>query len=86
MRGPTWLFAVITGKMLFYATVWKFQNFSVIQILRETNFEGSRSCKSANSAILGALNFGNLVNFSAKIHKNANSEPLNVLKWQILHF
>ena len=48
MRGPTWLFAVITGKMLFYATVWKFQNFSVIQILRETNFEGSRSCESAN--------------------------------------
>ena len=23
---------------------------------------------------------------SAKFHKNQNSEPLNVLKWQILHF
>ena len=27
-------------------TVWKFQNFSVTQILREINFEHSRSAKS----------------------------------------
>ena len=33
-------------------TVWKFQDFYVIKILCETNFEGSRSCKSANFAIL----------------------------------
>ena len=45
-------------------TVWKIQDISVIQILRETNFEESRSCKSGNFAILGALNFVNLVNFS----------------------
>ena len=41
-------------------------------------------------SILRAQNFVNLVTFSlqksAKIHRNQNSEPLNVLKWQILHF
>ena len=35
-----------------YATVWKLQDFSVIQILCETNFEGSKSCKSANLPFL----------------------------------
>ena len=33
----------ITGE---YHTVWKFQDFSVIQILREINFGGSRSCET----------------------------------------
>ena len=47
-----------------FISQWKFQDFSVIHILRETNFEASRSCKYANFAILGALNFINLVNFS----------------------
>ena len=41
-------------------------------------------------AISGALNFVDLVNLSPekvqKFIKNQNSEPLNVLKWQILHF
>ena len=41
-------------------------------------------------AIFWVMNFANFWNFStqksAKIHKNPNSEPLNVLKWQILHF
>ena len=75
---------------IIHFTVWKFQDISVIQILRETNFEESRSCKSGNFAILGALNFVNLVNFSLqkvqKFIKSQNSEPLNVLEWQILHF
>ena len=44
-------------------TVWKFQDFSVIQILREINFGHSRSCETAILAIFGALNFANLVNF-----------------------
>ena len=35
------------------STVWKLQDFSVIQILCETNFEGSKSCKSANLPFLG---------------------------------
>ena len=70
--------------------MWKFQDFSFIQILRETNFEGSRTSKSAFFAILRAVNFVQMVNFSlqksAKIHKNQNSEPLNVVKWLISHF
>ena len=49
------------------------------QILREINFEESRSSKTAYFAILGALKFEKAV----MIHKNQNSEPLIVLKWQI---
>ena len=71
-------------------TVWKFLDFSVIQILREINFGESRSSKTAVFAILGALNFVNLVHFSLqKVQKfmiNQNSEPLNVVKWLILNF
>ena len=63
--------------------MWKFQEFSVIQILRETNFEGSRSAKSAVFAIFEALNFV-ILEISAfrkcKINKNQSSESLNVLK------
>ena len=44
--------------------MWIFQDFSVIQILLEINFWESRSSKTAIFAILGALNFVNLVNFS----------------------
>ena len=46
--------------------MWKIQNFSVIQILREINLRGSRSSKNAIFAIFGALNFVNLVNISLK--------------------
>ena len=45
-------------------TVWKFEDFSIIQILREINFVDSRSAKTAGFAILGAMTFGHLVNFS----------------------
>ena len=45
-------------------TVWKFQDFCITEILREINFEDSRSAKSANFAILGAVNFVHLVHFS----------------------
>ena len=41
---------------------WKFQDFSVTQILREINFGESRTSKMAVFAILGALNFVNLEN------------------------
>ena len=37
-------------------TVWKFQDFSVIQILREINFGQSRSSKTAVFAIFEPLN------------------------------
>ena len=45
-------------------TVWKFQDFTITQILREINFGGCRSSKTAVLAILGALKMINLVNFS----------------------
>ena len=38
-------------------TVWKFQDFSIIHILREINFEDSKSAKSAILTHLEALNF-----------------------------
>ena len=45
-------------------TVWKFQDFSVIQILREIDFGECKSSKSNVFRNLLALNFGNLVSFS----------------------
>ena len=49
-----------------------------------------RIAKTAIFAILRAVNFVQMVNFSlkksTKIHKNQNSEPLNVVKWLILNF
>ena len=47
-----------------WVTLWKFRDFSVIQILREINFGESRSCKTAVNANLGALTFVTLANFS----------------------
>ena len=44
--------------------MWKFEDFSITQILREINFEESRSCKTVVFSISGALIFVNLVNFS----------------------
>ena len=38
-------------------TVWKLHDFSITQILREINFEDSRSAKSAILTDLEALNF-----------------------------
>ena len=57
--------------------------FSAPQILCEINFEESRSSKPTFFAILVALNFGNLVDFSIqkleKLHQYENSEPLSLL-------
>ena len=38
-------------------TVWKFDGFCIIQILREISFEDSQSAKSAILTHLEALNF-----------------------------
>ena len=46
------------------ATVWKFHDFSVTQILCEINFGEFRTSKFAIFAILGALSIVNLVNCS----------------------
>ena len=40
-----------------HSTVWKFQDFSMSQILREINFRESRNAKSAILSHLEALNF-----------------------------
>ena len=40
-----------------FNTVWKFQNFSITQILREINFRDFRSAKSAILPLLETLNF-----------------------------
>ena len=40
-----------------YFTVWKFQDFSVIQILREIDFGEFRSSKTVVFTILRAVNF-----------------------------
>ena len=42
--------------MNFKTTMWKFENFPAIQILRETNFRASRNSKTAIFAILKILN------------------------------
>ena len=42
---------------VFDGTVWKFRDFSVTQILREINFEDSKSAKSAILTQLEAFKF-----------------------------
>ena len=69
--------------------VWKFQDFSITQILYEINFWDSRSAKTAIFAILGTVNFVNCVNNSlqkVQNYKNQNSKPIDVIKWLFLHF
>ena len=69
-KGRTWYLHVQTLKMVFLlqkggplpffialGTVWKFQDFCIIQILREINFGDSWSAKSANLPHLEALTF-----------------------------
>ena len=51
--------------------MWIFQDFFVLQILREINFGQSRNSKTVISPILRSLNFFKI----AKIHKSQNSEP-----------
>ena len=45
------------------STIWKFQDFSITQILREINLENLGVIKLLFFATLGALNLGNLVSF-----------------------
>ena len=51
--------------------MWKFQDFGITEILREINFVDSRSAKTTIFAILGAVNFVHLGNFSLqKVQKS----------------
>ena len=65
-------------------TVWKFQDFSVTQILREIIFGESRRSKTAVFAIIEALKMIDSVYFSLqkvqKFIKHQNLEPLDGLK------
>ena len=60
-----------------FFTMWKFQDFQIIQILREINFGESKRSKTANLSFLG-LGILLIWKFSlfksGKIHQN--SEPL----------
>ena len=61
----------------------KFLDISITQILREINLGEFRSSKSTVFAILRALDFVDLVNFSLqkveRLIEDQNSESLNVL-------
>ena len=65
--------------------MWKFHNFSITQILREINFGGCSSSKTADLSNFRGSKIEYFGKFqpseNAKIHKNQNSEPLIVLKW-----
>ena len=66
-----------------------FQHFSATQILREINLLESIRSKTAGFVIFGALNLVHLVNLTFQkvqkfIKKNQHSEPLDLLKLQIL--
>ena len=60
-----------------YFTVWKFHDFCITQILREINFEDSRSAKSAILTHSQALNFA----FYAFLHlwKAENNQIYKIL-------
>ena len=66
--------------------MWKFQNFSITQILREIKFGDFGGPKNAILTHLEALNF-DLYEFlyflKAKNCKNQNSEPLKTAKTAI---
>ena len=59
-----------------------FQDFFVTRILCEINFGKSRSSKTADFAIFGALNFVDLVNFSLlRVQKFIKSKKLRASKY-----
>ena len=71
------------GKFLVQGTtVWKSWLFFVIQILCEINFGESRSSENVIFCVFRYFNLQKV----QKFNENQKTEPLNVLKWQILHF
>ena len=68
-------------------TMWKFHDFLSLRFYVKSILKNVEVLKLPFLAILESLDFGFLVNFSRqKFIKIQNSEPQNVLKWQILHF
>ena len=74
----------------FVLAPWSEKKWFHVKLENRPAWKFHDSRRSAVLAILGAMKMINLVNFSlqknAKINHNHNSEPVNVLKWQILHF
>ena len=71
-------------------TVWKFLNFSITQILRETKVGDFRDPKTAIVIHLETLifYFDDFFHFlkALKYTKIQNSEPLKMQKWQFFNF
>ena len=74
-----------------FSTVWKFHDFSIIKILREINFEDSRSAQLAILPHLEALNFDfcEFLHFlKAEIKPNPNFRAPEIAKmtfFELLH-
>ena len=64
--------------------MWKLQVLSVTQILREINFREYRSSKTSVFAILGALNFANLINCSLQKVKISKFRAPKMAKEEVL--
>ena len=66
--------------------VWKFKDFCITQICVKSILENLEVQKVPFLHFRGCEFCSFQPSKSAKIHKNQNSEPPNVFKWQILHF
>ena len=65
--------------------LWKFQNFSITQILREIIFKECRSSEISIFAILRALNFIDLVNSNLpKVQKFRVTEFVKMVDFETL--
>ena len=81
-----WMFKFLI--VINFCTVWKLQDFSLTQLLREITFGESINSKNAVFAVLGTLNFVPLVNFRIQnAQKLINTQRLWMFKkWLILHY
>ena len=70
-------------------TMWKFQDFSATQILREINFGYLKPQRTAILTIPAAVNFeflGILAFSTVKFPKSQNSKLPKLVKWQLLTY
>ena len=76
---------------LTFCIFWKFQHFSITDILREINFGECKSLKKCDFCNFRGSEFFIWVNFSLRKRKNLKkyitiSEPPDVLQWLSSHF
>ena len=78
----TWNRELIMMMLDCRVTVWKYQDFSVNDILCEINFRESRTLKTVVFFSFRGSEIGGFGKFqsakSTKVHKNQNFEPLNM--------